>query len=146
MGRQKGKKEWGENNIYLVSDVCDTSLFYKWGTDWSTKEVEWSQLTDAFLPSHFLISIFLIKKCLWSWVKQGRETDSMPLTQEIMARREASFWQSKAQDGTAPFPAPFPQIKKYWRRMSSHRTLLTWRKQTERVKHQYWGSSWKHLS
>ena len=35
------RKERGEgNNIYLVCDVCDTSLFHKLGTDQSIKRIE----------------------------------------------------------------------------------------------------------
>lgn len=40
MRKQKGKKEKRENNIYLVSDVCDTSLFYKSGADLPVQVVE----------------------------------------------------------------------------------------------------------
>lgn len=143
MGRQKGKKERGENNIYLVSDVCNTSLLYKQGTVYKGG---WMKPVNRCSPTQaFLIGFFLIKKCLWSWVKQGRETDSMPLTQEMMAKERSKFPAKPSTGWYVCFPCPIPPNRKVLKKGVKHKTLLIWRKQTESVKRQYWGSSWKHL-
>ena len=62
-----------------------------------------------------------------------------------MAKERSKFLAKQSSGWYRSFPAPFPQIKKYWRRMSSHKTLLIWWKQTERVACQSWRSSGKHL-
>lgn len=59
-------------------------------------------LTHSFFNSLF----FNKKNCLWSWVKQEREIDSMPLTQEMMAKERSKFLAKQSTGWCGSFPCP----------------------------------------
>lgn len=65
------------------------------------------------LTHSFFNRLFLNKKnCLWSWVKQEREIDSMPLTQEMMAKERSKFLAKQSTGWCRSFPCPVPPNQK----------------------------------
>ena len=96
-------------------------------------------------PSHILIVclfVCLSEKCSWSAMKQGRETNSRALIQEMTTKGKK---QVSGTEWCSFSLCPIPTNQKRLRKDAKPQIPSDLKKQTKRTRIQSWENSWKHL-
>ena len=109
------------------------------------RPLHWERGPLGKSPSHILIVclfVCLSEKCSWSAMKQGRETNSRALIQEMTTKGKK---QVSGTEWCSFSLCPIPTNQKRLRKDAKPQIPSDLKKQTKRTRIQSWENSWKHL-